>query len=166
MIFINEFKRTCNMFILFIIFFSISCEKVTTDLSNITNTWGEAETVKIETEHFTVFLGQDDGAYNHHPQVTSCKGKLYATWSSGIFNEDEPGQRMMMAISETWAKPGAMQDRFLIAEKVNSMIWFLLQKAFMYIRICLLPSAASMIMKSPIQLCRMLLFQKTMPTEM
>ncbi|MGC9344219.1 MAG: sialidase family protein, partial [Bacteroidales bacterium] len=41
--------------------------------------------------------------------VLAYKDKLIASWSSGIWNEDEPGQNMLMSVSEdlgiTWSEP-------------------------------------------------------------
>ena len=81
----------------------------------ISNYWGKAPTKKVDIEEFTVFLGKEGFAYNHHPQVTFYDGKLLATWSSGIYNEDEPGQVMLMAFSEdegqTWSAPKPIFDK-------------------------------------------------------
>jgi len=38
--------------------------------------------------------------YSHHPFITKFKGKLYAFYSSGRRNEDDCGQRIMIAVSE------------------------------------------------------------------
>ena len=77
-----------------------------TENPTISNSWGKATTKKIVVEEFSVFSAKEGFAYNHHPQVTSHDGKLLATWSSGLYNEDEPGQVMLLAFSEddgqTW----------------------------------------------------------------
>lgn len=83
--------------------------------SPITNRWGEVTPEAIEAEHFIVFRGVEGAAYNHHHQVTSLGGRLYASWSNSIVHEDAPGQRMLMAISddagETWSEPTVLVDR-------------------------------------------------------
>jgi hypothetical protein len=78
-------------------------------LSPITNRWGEAETTKVEAEHFEIFRGHEGAAYSHHAQITSLDGRLYASWSIAPVHEDEPGQRMVLATSDdrgkTWSEP-------------------------------------------------------------
>ena len=80
----------------------------------VSNHWGKAITKKLDLEEFEVFSGKANFAYNHHPQITSYKNKLLATWSSGIYNEDEPGQKMLLSFSEddgeTWSNPVALFD--------------------------------------------------------
>ena len=79
------------------------------------NSWGKAITKKIDTDEFTVFSGKEGFAYNHHPQITSYHGKLLASWSSGIYNEDEPGQVMLISFSEddgqTWSAPSTVFEK-------------------------------------------------------
>ncbi|MEM1134364.1 MAG: sialidase family protein [Bacteroidota bacterium] len=83
--------------------------------SPISNIWGKAITKKVAVKEFSVFIGKEGFAYNHHPQITSYKGKLLATWSSGIYNEDEPGQIMLLSSStdegETWSNPSPIFDK-------------------------------------------------------
>lgn len=83
--------------------------------SMITNCWGEATPILLEPEHTTIFSGKPGAAYNHHPQITSLNGRLYATWSQADTHEDEPGQRMLLATSDdegrTWANPIVLVDR-------------------------------------------------------
>lgn len=80
--------------------------------SPITNAWGKAATRKIKAEHFPVFRGRPGMAYNHHHQITSLGGRLFATWSDAPTGEDEPGQHMLLASSddfgETWSEPRAL----------------------------------------------------------
>ena len=40
--------------------------------------------------------------YSHHPFITKFKGKFYAVYSSGRTNEDDCGQRIMLATSENF----------------------------------------------------------------
>lgn len=77
--------------------------------SPITNAWGRVPARKIDIEHVDVFLGRAGRAFNHQAQLASQDGTLYATWSSGILDEEESGQAMVMASSadggRTWSEP-------------------------------------------------------------
>ena len=42
-------------------------------------------------------------AYNHH-QILFNQGRLYTSWSNGVDNEDNPGQRMLFSVSEDEGK--------------------------------------------------------------
>ncbi len=76
-------------------------------ISPITNKWGEAKTTKLALEEIRLYEGVAGKAYNHHHQILSHQGKLYASWSNGVLHEDNPGQRMMLAVSgddgKTWS---------------------------------------------------------------
>ena len=80
--------------------------------SPITNAWGRARTTKVDAEHFLIFRGRPGMGYNHHQQITSLDGRLFATWSDAPASEDEPGQHMVVAVSddhgETWSTPRAL----------------------------------------------------------
>lgn len=82
------------------------------DASPITNAWGNARTTKIKTEEYEIFRGIEGRAYNHQPQLVSHQGKLHATWSMGIRDEEYPGQQMVLATSEdggrSWSKPSVV----------------------------------------------------------
>ncbi|MEY3812523.1 MAG: hypothetical protein RL495_470 [Verrucomicrobiota bacterium] len=77
--------------------------------SPITNCWGDVKPVKIPVEHVTVFRGREGEGYSHVQHLTSHNGKLYATWALGLRDEEAPGQRMVMSVSEdhgrTWSAP-------------------------------------------------------------
>src|SRR5690348_12919817 len=79
-----------------------------TPQSPITNRWGIARYTKLDLEETCIFRGREGAAYNHHPQMLFDQGRLYASWSNGIIHEDQPGQRMLFAVSEdegkTWSK--------------------------------------------------------------
>ena len=68
--------------------------------SPITNRWGEAKTSALDLEEICVFRGRPGAAYNHHHQILFHGGRLYASWSNGIANEDHPGQHMLCAVSD------------------------------------------------------------------
>jgi hypothetical protein len=65
-------------------------------------------TVRIAPRERLVFSHKPGHFYNHHHQLTALDGRLFATWSSAPVNEDEPGQRMMLATSDdqgmTWSE--------------------------------------------------------------
>ncbi len=53
------------------------------------------------------------GSYNHHNQLTTFKGKLYYGWSNGFRNEEDAGQRVLMACSDdgrAWSDPWVVLD--------------------------------------------------------
>lgn len=68
-------------------------------------------------EEFIVYRGSDGHGYSHHPQLTSVDGRLVASWSHGIRNEDDPGQVMCYACSDdagvTWNEPRTVLPRRL-----------------------------------------------------
>lgn len=81
--------------------------------SPISNRYGAVPTTRIPTTETIIFRGREGAWYNHHHQVTSLDGRLYATWSSGPTHEDEPGQRMVLATSDdggaTWSDARVLQ---------------------------------------------------------
>ena len=83
--------------------------------SPITNCWGSAETTVIPTEEVVIFHGHEGHWYNHHHQLASLNGRLYATWSCADVHEDSPGQRMMISTSDdngrTWSSAVPLVDR-------------------------------------------------------
>ena len=54
---------------------------------------------KLNIERARIFTPDGDWYYNHHPFVTFFQGRLWAFWSAGHLNEDDCGQRIMMASS-------------------------------------------------------------------
>jgi hypothetical protein len=75
--------------------------------SPITNRWGEARTTRLDLEEIVIYKGPPGAAYNHHHQIVCDRGRLYASWSNSVAHEDNPGQRMLFAISDddgkTWS---------------------------------------------------------------
>ncbi len=55
---------------------------------------------KLESQRGTVYTPVSGWSYAHHPSITRFAGKFWATWSNGIKNEDDCGQRVMLAESE------------------------------------------------------------------
>lgn len=80
----------------------------------ITNRWGDAERVELLPEEHRIYRAPRGAAFNHHPQVVSQNGRLYATWSNGVRHEDDVGQRMVLSVSEdggeTWSDPETVAD--------------------------------------------------------
>ncbi len=62
-----------------------------------------------ESKRGIVYYGNDaNGSYNHHNQITKFNGKYYYAWSNGIRNEEDAGQRILMAVSDNgihWSEP-------------------------------------------------------------
>jgi hypothetical protein len=60
-------------------------------------------------ERFRVYTGtRQTGSYNHHPQIAKFKGKYYFAWSNGIVDEENTGQRILVACSDDasrWSSP-------------------------------------------------------------
>lgn len=54
---------------------------------------------KISSVVSTVYAPQKDWAYSHHPSITYFKDRFYAVWSNGMENEDDLGQRVLIAES-------------------------------------------------------------------
>lgn len=57
--------------------------------------------------------GENDWTYAHHPHIAWFKGRLYAIWSNGRVNEDDAGQRVMIASSDDfrrWTEPAPLVD--------------------------------------------------------
>ena len=83
--------------------------------SPITNRWGEVPLRPVPHEEFIIYRGAEGHAYSHHQQLTSLNGRLIASWSNGIRNEDDPGQVMYFACSDdagaTWTAPQTVLPR-------------------------------------------------------
>ena len=69
---------------------------------------------KIKSDCFVVADYNPEYAFAHQPGFAYFKGKFYATWASGIKDEDSPGQRIVVSSSadncETWSKPTVVAD--------------------------------------------------------
>ena len=56
-----------------------------------------------------VFTGtRQTGSYNHHSQITRFRDRYYMAWSNGIVNEEDAGQRVLIASSPNtrdWSEP-------------------------------------------------------------
>ena len=58
--------------------------------------------LNIETARIFTPSGSSGWYYTHHPFITKFNGKFYAFYSSGRVNEDDCGQRIMMATSSNF----------------------------------------------------------------
>jgi len=80
--------------------------------SPIANRWGEVPPVRLEVEHVPVYRGVEGRAFNHQAQLAWDGARVYATWSSCAKDEEEAGQRMLLAVSDdvgrTWSAPAVV----------------------------------------------------------
>jgi len=81
-------------------------------VSPITNRFGEVAPARLAAEHRPVFRGVPGAAFNHQAQLAFDGTRVYATWSSCAVDEEEAGQRMVVATSDdlgaTWSAPVAV----------------------------------------------------------
>lgn len=77
--------------------------------SPVTNRWGAAETLRIDTEEVIVQAAVTGRAYHHHCHTAALDGLFFAIFSSGEMNEDDVGQQVMFTRSDddgvTWSAP-------------------------------------------------------------
>ncbi len=77
--------------------------------SPITNCWGKVPVKALKVEHALIFEGKPGLAYSHQAQLTTHQGKLVASWTLGVRDEEGPGEDMVMATSDdfgkTWSPP-------------------------------------------------------------
>ena len=73
----------------------------------------DAEWPRAQVESRYLYRPETDWTYSHHPSITHFNGRLYAIWSNGRANEDDVGQRVLMATSDdfdTWTEPAPLVD--------------------------------------------------------
>ncbi len=71
------------------------------------------ELPKLNVERQWLYQPTAEWTYSHHASVTFYKGKFYAIWSNGRINEDDTGQRVLMATAEdfsNWSEPSPLVD--------------------------------------------------------
>lgn len=77
--------------------------------SPITNCWGKVPVKALKVEHSIIFEGKPGIAYNHQAQLTTHQGRLVASWTMGVRDEEGPGEDMVFAVSDdrgkTWSPP-------------------------------------------------------------
>ena len=63
----------------------------------------------LDAKRAIVYYGNEtNGSYNHHNQIAKFNGKYYFAWSNGIRNEEDAGQRVLIAESTNgvhWSEP-------------------------------------------------------------
>lgn len=69
-------------------------------VSPITNRFGEVAPVRLNVDHRAVFRGVAGAAFNHQAQLAFDGERVYVTWSSCGVDEEEAGQRMLVATSD------------------------------------------------------------------
>ncbi len=61
-----------------------------------------------------VYYGNaENGSYNHHNQIARFAGRYWFAWSNGFRNEEDAGQRVLIASSpdgRTWSDPDIVAD--------------------------------------------------------
>jgi len=62
----------------------------------------------VRVQRSIVYYGNiENGSYNHHSQIAKFRGKYYLAWSNGIVNEEDAGQKVLIASSDdclTWSR--------------------------------------------------------------
>jgi len=64
--------------------------------------------LKLPVERVYLYLPEREWTYSHHQSITFYRGRFYAIWSNGRLNEDDPGQRVLIASTEDfshWTAP-------------------------------------------------------------
>ncbi|WP_135552984.1 exo-alpha-sialidase [Paenibacillus cymbidii] len=74
--------------------------------SAIANSYPEGEWTKPDVERAMIFRPADehDWTYSHHAHLAFYCGQYYAMWSNGRTNEDDVGQRVLMATSADFVR--------------------------------------------------------------
>jgi hypothetical protein len=55
---------------------------------------------RLKIERCMIYAPDKEWLYNHHACIIEFKGKLVAIWSNGLINEDSPGQRIAISVSD------------------------------------------------------------------
>ena len=66
-----------------------------------------------EVESVYIYSPEHEWMYSHHQSITFYQGKYYAIWSNGRVNEDDVGQRVLMATADEfglWTDPAPLVD--------------------------------------------------------
>ncbi len=68
----------------------------------------------LSTTPITVYEPSGERYYNHDAYLALFQGKLYAGWSSGYYDENAPGQRIVFSVSQdggnSWSAPTPIAD--------------------------------------------------------
>jgi len=71
----------------------------------------EARYPKLHVERTFLYEPTTAWTYSHHPHVTFFQGRFFAIWSNGRVNEDDVGQRVLIASTgdfHSWDAPTAL----------------------------------------------------------
>ncbi len=75
---------------------------------------------KLKSDIGVVYTPVEGHSYSHHASITFFKGKFYAVWSNGAVNEDDCGQRVMIAQSDdgiNWQTPHPLVTPEMIGDR-------------------------------------------------
>ncbi len=111
-----------------------SLERDVSMINNITETAG----IKLNSVKSTVYAPIASWSYSHHAHITFFNGKFLAIWSNGRVNEDDLGQRVMLAESldgEKWEsiRPVITPEMLCDAKKVVSAAGFHIYNDTLYL---------------------------------
>jgi len=98
------------LFYLAIIFCTVSNAQQTLISNNYKD---EAGLPHLKIEREMIYAPVDNWLYNHHAAIIAFKGKLIATWSDGMVDEDAPGQRVVFSVSNDfkhWSAPAILAE--------------------------------------------------------
>ncbi|TMV46868.1 hypothetical protein FE783_24840 [Paenibacillus mesophilus] len=81
----------------------------------IVNAFNGGKRPKLHVETVSIYkpAGEFAWSYSHHAHLAFFKGSYYAIWSNGKVNEDDVGQRVLMAVSDDflhWSTPRPLID--------------------------------------------------------
>jgi hypothetical protein len=79
----------------------------------------------LTIERKMIYAPVNDWLYNHHAAIIVFKGKLIATWSDGMIDEDSPGQRVVFSVSadfEHWSVPGILAQPVKAANGIQKVL--------------------------------------------
>ena len=68
---------------------------------------------KAQVERVRIYAPQTEWTYSHHQSITVFRDRLVAIWSNGRENEDDLGQRVLMASAQefdAWSEPRPLID--------------------------------------------------------
>ena len=87
---------------------------MTSPITNARNS--DAACPRAEVERTLIYAPTTDWTYSHHPSLTYFNGRFRAIWSNGRVNEDDVGQRVLIASSadfRTWTTPRPLVDTMM-----------------------------------------------------
>ncbi|HVZ56380.1 MAG TPA: exo-alpha-sialidase [Chitinophagaceae bacterium] len=78
----------------------------------IASTYRDADSLtRLSPERVMIYVPDTSWLYNHHPSITHYRGRIWAIWSDGLRDEDQPGQRILVCESSDffhWGKPAVL----------------------------------------------------------